>query len=106
MIPKTLKLIALTAVLSVFFVLLSGETRSHAQMPKPLSPEIVASSSPGRFQIVNGTPDLARNIMLLDTVTGDSWITCRSDIGNPVGHSYADGWCPLPKFTGYTSSTQ
>ena len=44
----------------------------------------------GRYQVVNGTPDSGRNIMLLDTVQGISWIVCDSDT-NGVG------WCRMPK---------
>ena len=43
----------------------------------------------GRWQIVNGTPELSRNIMLLDTQTGDSRITCDGADGT--------GWCALPR---------
>ncbi len=32
----------------------------------------------GRFQVMNGTPQLARNIMLVDTQTGRVWITCET----------------------------
>lgn len=39
---------------------------------QPVRPDV------GRYQIVNGTPDLAANIMLLDTITGDSWVKCSS----------------------------
>lgn len=55
----------------------------------------VQSSLPdtGRFQIVNGTPDMVRNIMLLDTVTGDVWVSCSGTDG-------VRGWCPMPKFDG------
>ena len=44
----------------------------------------------GRYQIVNGTPQLSINIMLLDTVTGDSWIKCSSK-------SVGDLWCKMPR---------
>jgi hypothetical protein len=37
---------------------------------------VVKSEGLGRFQIVNGTPEFAKNIMLIDTQTGDSWIAC------------------------------
>lgn len=43
----------------------------------------------GRFTIVNGTPTLTRNIMLLDTHTGQTWITCG---GKDVGTA----WCDVP----------
>jgi len=42
----------------------------------------------GRFTIVNGTPDQARNIMLLDTLTGESWITCQD-------RTDGTGWCHM-----------
>ncbi len=44
----------------------------------------------GRYQIVNGTPQYAANIMLLDTVTGNSWVMCS---GPDVG----DQWCKMPQ---------
>jgi hypothetical protein len=44
----------------------------------------------GRWQIVNGTPGLSRNIMLLDTQTGDSWITCEDS-------AKSTHWCWIPK---------
>jgi|SRR2546425_2082891 len=50
---------------------------------------IVAGAPNGRFQIVNGTPDMTRNIMLLDTVTGDTWILCTTE--------GATGWCRMPR---------
>ena len=34
----------------------------------------------GRFQVVNGTPAYARNIMLLDTWTGRTWIACETKL--------------------------
>lgn len=50
----------------------------------------MAQRQEGRFVIVNGTPDLARNIMLLDTATGESWVSCT---GRGVS-----GWCKQPRF--------
>ena len=44
----------------------------------------------GRFQVVNGTPQLAANIMLLDTVTGDSWVLCNSTQAGDV-------WCKVER---------
>ena len=49
------------------------------------------SGSVGRYTIVNGTPSMARNIMLLDTITGATWLVC----GDPKGE--ANGWCPLSR---------
>lgn len=72
-----------------------------AQEPKHRQ---IVKSGPGRFQIVNGTPDMARNIMLLDTETGDAWVACedqnKPDDSQPhyvdpasTGHR----WCFIPK---------
>ena len=59
-----------------------------SQLPGTLESD--AGSEIGRYQIVNGTPEFAANIMLLDTVTGDSWIKCGApDIG--------DLWCMMPR---------
>lgn len=51
----------------------------------------ISSGGPGRYQVVNGTPDLTRNIMLLDTQTGSTWIKC-SDSG-------VSGWCLMPRWS-------
>ena len=45
-----------------------------AQPPHAVNPGTV-----GRFQIVNGTPAMSRNVMLLDTLTGDSWQICGAN---------------------------
>ena len=55
----------------------------------PWSQAVVGGAPNGRFQIVNGTPELTRNIMLLDTVTGDTWILCTTE--------GASGWCRMPR---------
>ena len=48
---------------------------------------------PGRYQIVNGAGDLVPSIMLLDTATGDSWVTC----GNAeIGRWH---WCDMQRGT-------
>jgi hypothetical protein len=48
-----------------------------------------APAPTGRYQIANGTPELSKNIMLLDTWTGETWIICG---GNGVS---ATSWCPV-----------
>lgn len=42
--------------------------------------------TPGRWQIVNPTPAMARNIALLDTATGNTWIMC-------IGEHGSVNWC-------------
>jgi hypothetical protein len=43
-----------------------------------------------RYQIVNGTPDLTQNIMLLDTQTGKTWEVCRIDKD--------ESWCAMHQY--------
>lgn len=64
-----------------------------AQQPKTVRPP-----ENGRFEIVNGTPDAARNIMLLDTQTGDSWIMCSGSNG-------VTGWCRMDRTYTQTGGT-
>jgi hypothetical protein len=47
----------------------------------------------GRWQIVHGAPTAIYRTFLLDTVTGDTWITCDVDNGQ-------QGWCRLPRSEG------
>ena len=56
----------------------------------------ITSGVNGRWQIVNGTPEITRNIMLLDTETGNSWVTCNG----PHGETY---WCVITKSDSTTS---
>lgn len=49
------------------------------------------SSLAGRFQVVNPTPALARNVMLLDTWTGATSMAC-------VGEGGVSGWCQMPSW--------
>jgi hypothetical protein len=65
--------------------LAGGVTLKRADAAPP--PAAVVSSAGGRFQVVNGTPDQARNIMLLDSTTGDTWVACAD--------AETRGWCRL-----------
>lgn len=48
----------------------------------------------GRYQIINGTPQFARNIMLLDTQTGRTWIQCETgDSAKFV--TQGSNWCEM-----------
>jgi len=42
----------------------------------------------GRYRVMNATPTIAANTMLLDTISGRSWITCPGPEGLP-------GWCAV-----------
>jgi hypothetical protein len=87
MTARTWKFVALTLAIVLGFILLLDQT--HAQAPQPAPSRVVASGY-GRFQIVNGTPELTRNIMLLDTETGESWITCTDSDNSSL-------WCHMER---------
>jgi hypothetical protein len=63
-----------------------GAHRANAQSGTPSATAQRAAG--GRYQIVNGTPEMTRNIMLLDTEMGRTWIICT------LGDS-STGWCPM-----------
>lgn len=83
MIPKVRLVGTLAATL-----LLAPAHVAFGQPPRAPSPPIVGGAPNGRYVIVNGTPELTRNIMLLDTVTGRTWIICTVD-GTAA-------WCFMP----------
>jgi hypothetical protein len=57
-------------------------------VPNALAPVV------GRFQIVNPSPSFRGEIRLLDTVAGDSWISC--------GSANDEEWCVTPKTGDHT----
>jgi hypothetical protein len=59
-------------------------------------------ASVGRYQVVNPTPDAMRNAMLLDTVTGHSWVACTitGDDGKPIAGTENHGWCEMTQANG------
>jgi hypothetical protein len=70
---------------------------SSATAQAPSQKQIVNAASTGRWTIVNGTPEMASNIMLLDTFTGDSWISCEDPDGTTE-------WCRIPRSEGASKS--
>ena len=55
------------------------------RLNEPLSP---SSRVTGRWDIVNGHPGTARNIMLIDTFLGDTFVACTRGVG-------ASSWCTM-----------
>lgn len=49
------------------------------------------------FAIVNGTPEFAKYIMLLNTNTGDTWVLCNGGDGETA-------WCWMPQYSTATTS--
>lgn len=74
--------------LVVLAVFLSAAAALYAQQSKPVPVESLFPKAPGRFMVTNPTPELARNAMLVDTATGDTWLLC----GDTDGSS---GWCRM-----------
>lgn len=71
MMPKLLALATL--------ILLAGCDQGSPTLKARLAAEEADSLGRiGRFRIVNGMPSTARNIMLLDTKTGKTWIMCET----------------------------
>jgi len=81
---KVWKLVALTVTMLSGLLLLLNQT--HAEAPNRTAPP----QREGRFQIVDGTPEFTKNIMLLDTETGESWIVC-TDTDN------TSEWCHMER---------
>jgi hypothetical protein len=75
---------------TVAFLAAAALVAVGAALPALGQSRSVAQSVGGRYQVVNGTPDMARNIMLLDTATGNTWILC----GDPQGVSQ---WCQMDR---------
>jgi hypothetical protein len=72
----------------VLLCLTAGIGGSALGQVKP-APAPMISSGPGRFVIVNPSPDSVRYIMLLDTQTGISWQICQEDMAARAN------WCPM-----------
>jgi hypothetical protein len=72
-----------------------GARSAGAQAPT----QVVRAASAGRWTIVNGTPEFAMNIMLLDTATGDVWLKCSQEDGTNV-------WCKMPRTDGTASTAK
>jgi len=71
---------------------LAASLPANPQSPVPLRPVVRPIEMPpnGRYQIVNGTPELAHNIMLLDALTGKTWEVCKID--------KEDAWCGMHQY--------
>lgn len=74
--------------LALAFHLGARAATAQAPVPRP--------TSAGRYAIVNGTPDISINIMLLDTFTGESWVSCTGVDGERT-------WCKIIRSSGSTS---
>ena len=81
--------------LAVALVLLATPGCERPANTPPAPPP--QSSDVGRYQVVNGVPSMARNIMLLDTKTGKTWVVCASK--DPTVYTETN-WCAMRFFGG------
>ncbi len=69
------------------------ESQTPSRPAAPSGPITTAVGPYGpRYQIVNPTPESRINYMLLDTVTGDTWITCTQ---KTAASQSMEGWCKM-----------
>ena len=78
-------------------VLLMAVAASLGAQATPIPVPVTATA--GRWQVVNGRPESAGTIMLLDTATGNTWVLCG-------GADAGDQWCRMPKSDSPTASKQ
>jgi hypothetical protein len=84
-------LIAAVLVLSGALALAAAlPANPQNQIPPRSTLKPIETPPNGRFQIVNGTPELTHNIMLLDTQTGKTWEVCKID--------KEDSWCAMHQY--------
>jgi len=64
--------------------------------------QLEGKGSVGRYQVVDPTPGVVRNALLLDTVTGHTWIACTivGDGGKPIEGTESNGWCSMSQAAG------
>lgn len=62
----------------------------------------VEQGAAGRYQIVNGTPQYAQNIILLDSQTGRTWLICATD-SSKVNQIVSSSWCEMRQLSIPTS---
>jgi hypothetical protein len=90
------KVTAVILLVGVAVIALGQSSPLRSQQPQPTDRTAV-----GRYQIVNGTPELTRNIMLLDTATGQTWQICTisgpADPGNPGKSIEFASWCLMSR---------
>lgn len=57
----------------------------------------IDKASVGRYQVVNPTPAVASRTMLLDSVTGRTWMICTvlGEDKKPIAGTEGSGWCDM-----------
>jgi len=67
-----------------------------------LKTALAVKKESGRFQVVNPVPEVLRNTMLLDTVTGKTWLFCSitDNSGKVLSGTEGTGWCEMTQADG------
>jgi hypothetical protein len=67
-----------------------------------LQQKVNTRSEVGRYQVVNPTPEYRVDTMLLDTVTGHTWLACTmtDDDDKPLKGPMGHGWCEMSQASG------
>lgn len=81
---------AVLITIAMITATLVAQSKPATSIPAPVT------VSNGRWQVVNGRPEGARTIMLLDTATGNTWILC-------AGAEVGDQWCRVSRTEGTTA---
>ena len=90
-----LALVACTAQESGVEGRIEAQSKQLAEIQANLKPLEEGRKDVGRFQVMNGTPSFIRNIMLVDTVTGRTWLTCETKQSETVVNT---NWCAMEMF--------
>jgi len=67
-----------------------------------LNQKVSTRSDVGRYQVVNPTPEYRGKTMLLDTVTGHTWLICTitDGSGRQAEGAAGEGWCDMTQAYG------
>ncbi len=81
---------------------IEAQSKLIAEMQASLKALQESRRDTGRFQVMNGTPSLARSIMLVDTVTGRVWLECTTG-QKDLSATVTSNWCAM-QFYGVSSA--
>ncbi len=74
---------------------IDAQAKQIAEMQAALKALPASLPKGARFQVMNGTPQFARNIMLVDTESGRVWVVCETK-GQQT--STSTNWCAMDFF--------
>lgn len=91
----------LALAVSAAVTVLSVGTWERIQNSKAIADGLknVSPTEIGRYQVTNPTPSIARNSMLLDTATGQTWVLCLT----PTSETE---WCAMDRSSATASTAK